>query len=150
MVDKWDLRFLELSKHVASWSKDPSTKVGAVIVNSIDKNPISMGFNGFPVKVSETSPERLERNEKLRWVVHAEANSIANCSKNNGNSKGCTMYVTYFPCSNCAGLIVNAGIARVVCENKPDFNHERWGESWKIAQTIFDEAGVKVEYIHEL
>jgi len=148
-IDKWDLRFNELSKLVGSWSKDESTKVGSVIVNSIDKNPISMGFNGFPTKVVENLPERNKRPVKYLYTVHSEANALINCAKNNQKSKGCTMYVTYYPCSNCAGLIVNAGIIRIVCENKPDFNHERWGESWKIAQIIFDEAGVEVEYINQ-
>jgi dCMP deaminase len=149
MIDKWDLRFIELSRNISCWSRDFSTKVGAVIVNPIDKNPISMGFNGFPSKVNETIAERQERPLKYSFTIHGEANAIINAAKNGQRTKDCVMYVTYYPCCNCAGLIVNAGISRVVCENKPDFNHERWGKSWKIAETIFNEGEVEVEFINE-
>lgn len=142
-MNKWDLRFIELAKHVSTWSKDKSTKVGAVIVNS-DNNPISIGFNGFPAKVDENN-ERIEKREiKYAFTVHGEANSIANAAKNGQKTKDCVMYITFFPCCDCAGLIVNAGIKKIVCENPPDFNHERWGSSWRIAETILNEGNVEI------
>ena len=147
MATNWNLRFGELAKYISSWSKDKSTKVGAVIVNPDDRNPISMGFNGFPSKVNEDIPERHERPLKYSFTVHGEINAIANAAKNGQRTKGCDIYVNFFPCCNCAGAIVNAGIKKVICENKPDFNDERWGENWKISQTILTEGGVEVEYM---
>lgn len=142
---KWDLRFIKIAKEIASWSKD-STKVGCCIVK--DKNPISMGFNGFPTKIDDNVEERHERPLKYLYTVHAEANALVQAAKNGQQTKDCVIYVTLFPCANCAGLIVNAGIIKVVCENKPDFYDERWGENWRIASQIFDEANIIIEYIN--
>ncbi|MFA5207103.1 MAG: dCMP deaminase family protein [Candidatus Paceibacterota bacterium] len=144
-INKWDLRFMSLAKEVASWSKD-TTKVGCCIV--YDKNPISMGFNGFPTKTNDEISERHERPLKYLYTVHSEANGLVQAAKNGQKTEGCTMYVTLFPCSNCAGLIVNAGIVRLVCENKPDLNDERWGENWKISYQIFNEANIIIEFIN--
>jgi len=146
-MNHWDLRFIKLAKHISSWSKDKSTKVGAVIVND-KNNPISMGFNGFPSKIDETIDERHAGLLKYEYTVHGEANAIANAAKNGQKTEGCTMYVTYFPCSTCAGLIVNSGIKKIVCENEPDLNHEKWGEKWKISKIILKEGGVKVNYMN--
>ena len=145
-MDKWDSRFLDISKLVSSWSKDKRTKVGAVIV--CGRNPISFGFNGFPVGCDDNIMERYEAPKKYFWTIHSEANAIIQAAKNGQKTDGCDIYVNLFPCANCAGLIVNAGIKRVFCEAKPDFNHERWGESWKIAHTIFTEAKVEIIYLN--
>lgn len=147
-MNKWDIKFSGLAKYVAEWSKDKSVKVGAVIVNPDDKNPISMGFNGFPSKVNEDILERHERPLKYLYTVHGEINAIANAAKNGQRTKGCDIYVTYFPCSNCAGAIVNAGIKRVFCTEAPDFNNERWGENWKISLTILTEGGIEIIYMN--
>jgi dCMP deaminase len=146
-MDKWKIRFGELAKYIAGWSKDKSTKVAAIIVNPEDKNPISMGFNGFPAKVNEDILERHERPLKYLFTVHGEINAIANAAKNGQKTKNCDMYVNYFPCCNCAGAIVNAGIKKLICENKPNLNDERWGENWKISLIILTEGGVEIEYI---
>lgn len=146
-MNKWDLRFIELTNLVSGWSKDKNTQVGCCIVNN--KNPISMGFNGFPKNVNENISERHERPMKYLFTVHAEINAIVNAAKNGQMTNGCDMFVNYYPCCNCAGAIVNAGIKRVICNNKPDFNHHKWGESWKIASIIFDEAGVEVNYTNQ-
>jgi dCMP deaminase len=145
-MNKWNKRFSELAEHVSSWSKDESTRVGCIIVNPIDNNPISMGYNGFASKVNEDIKERHIRPLKYLYTVHSEANGIANAAKNGQKTKDCVMYVNFFPCCNCAGLIVNAGIIKIYSP-EPDFNHERWGENWKIAYTILNEGGVEIEYI---
>ena len=148
-IGKWNIRFSELAKHVADWSKDTSTKVGAIIVNPEEKNPISMGFNGFPARVNDSILERNERPLKYFYTQHAEINAISNAAKNGGKTMGCEMYVNFFPCSSCAGAIVNAGISRLFCDKKPDYDNEKWGESWKISKTIFDEANIAVIFINE-
>jgi dCMP deaminase len=145
-MDKWDLRFMNLAKETASWSKDLRTKVGSVIVR--DKNPISLGFNGLPVNCNDEIKERFESPQKYMWTIHSEANSLVQAAKHGVKTEGCAMYVTLFPCANCAGLIVNGGIKKLVCENKPNLNDERWGENWKTSLIIFEEGGVEVIYMN--
>jgi dCMP deaminase len=74
-LDKWDVRFLELANHIAQWSKDPSTKVGAVIVRP-DRTICSVGYNGFPRGVDDNEERYMDRPTKYEFVVHAEANAI--------------------------------------------------------------------------
>ncbi|MFW6243349.1 MAG: deoxycytidylate deaminase [bacterium] len=144
---KWDYRFMALADHVSEWSKDKSTKVGAVIVNKSDLNPISIGYNGFPKGIVDDINERHERPLKYEYSVHAEQNAIANAAKNGQTTKECSIYVNFYPCSRCAGLIVNAGIIKVYCKNKPDFNNERWGDIWKISDSILREANIEIIYL---
>lgn len=140
--ERWDKRFLDLAKLVSSWSKDPSSKVGAVVVD--DKNRIvSVGFNGFPMGVEDTE-ERLNKRElKYELIVHAEANAIL-CSPK--SVSGCRIYVyPYLPCSRCAGAIIQSGIKEVVVEDL--LIPERWLENFNLAKTILGEAGVTVRQI---
>jgi dCMP deaminase len=98
MINKWDTRFLDLAALVASWSKDPSTKVGAVIVRP-DRTVASLGYNGFPRGVADTESRYEDRETKYQLVVHAEANAIISAGE---SVKGMTMYGTLFPCCDCA------------------------------------------------
>jgi dCMP deaminase len=109
---KWDLRYGEMAKLIASWSKDPSTQVGAVIVRQ-NKSIASMGFNGFPPGM-EDKPEWLnDRTEKLKRMIHAENNALNYCLHE--NITGSTIYVyPLHPCSVCVQLVINRGIKRVV------------------------------------
>ena len=138
---KWDERFLELAKLVGSWSKDPSTKVGAVIVD--DKNRIvSVGYNGFPRGVEDSEKRLLEREQKYDIIVHAEANALSFANK---PVEGCTLYTFPFqPCSRCAGLIIQSGIKRVVSVVHFD---ERWKKNFSLAQKLFAEANVEMEFL---
>ena len=107
----WDKRFLELAKLVGSWSKDPSTQVGAVIVDK-DKRIVSIGFNGFPKGVEDSEKRLVDREQKYDIIIHAEANALMFAGK---SVEGCTLYTWPFqPCSRCAGLIIQSGIKRVV------------------------------------
>ena len=113
---KWDLRFLDLSKHISSWSKDPSTKVGAVITK--DNKILSVGYNGLPQNVDDDINILNNREEKYKYVIHAEMNAILTCST---SIKDATIYTyPFLPCTNCASMIVQSGIKRVVsleCSN---------------------------------
>ncbi len=141
-MDKWQKRFFDLAALVSTWSKDPSSQVGAVIVDD-KKRIISVGFNGLPIGVEDTN-ERLETRElKYELVVHAEANAILTAQR---SVAGCTIYVhPYLPCSRCAGAIIQAGISRVVVEDRPI--PERWLTNFNLAKSILEEAGVKVDII---
>jgi dCMP deaminase len=137
---KWDLRFLELAKLIGSWSKDPSTQVGAVIVDE-NKRIISVGYNGFPQGVNDD--ERLnDRNTKYNIIVHGEINAILFANK---SVYGCTLYTIPFePCPRCAGLIIQSGIKRVVSYKN---TNSRWEEDFKITRQLFKEAKISLEYI---
>jgi len=110
LINKWDRRFMELALHVAQWSKDPSTKVGAVIVKP-DKRIVSVGYNGFPSGVCDHEERYAERAVKYKFVSHAERNALDNVSQ---DVKGCTLYSTLQPCPECAKSIIQKGIAEVV------------------------------------
>jgi len=110
LINKWDRRFMELALHVAQWSKDPSTKVGAVIVKP-DKRIVSVGYNGFPSGVCDHEERYAERAVKYKFVSHAERNALDNVSQ---DVTGCTLYSTLQPCPDCAKSIIQKGIAEVV------------------------------------
>lgn len=133
----WDDRFLALAEHVAGWSKDPSTKVGAVIV-SPDRRQITIGYNGFPQGIADDG-RLLDREEKYALVVHAELNAILNAPT---RPAGATLYVwPLAPCSACAAAIIQSGIKRVVCLPA---RQDRWAASNHTAFQMFGEAGVEV------
>ena len=140
MMSKWDYRFLDLAKFISGWSKDPSTKVGAVIV---DKNNriVSVGYNGFPKHIEDN--DRLkERDTKYNIIVHGEINAILFANK---SVEGCTLYTyPFMPCPRCAGLIIQSGISRVVSfVNKID----RWEKDFELSRELFHESDVEcVEY----
>ena len=140
-MNKWDKRFLELAEHVAQWSKDPSTKVGAVI--SDDKNRIvSLGYNGFPRGVNDCEEILNDRSKKLPRVLHAEENAILFAQK---DLEGFSLYVFPFqPCSMCSRIIIQSGIKRVIAPEASDELKERWKESMEISQQMFKEAGVEL------
>lgn len=138
---KWDKRFLELAKLVGSWSKDPSTQVGAVIVDE-NNRIVSLGYNGFPRRV-EDNDRLLDREEKYDIIVHAEVNALMFANK---SVERCTLYTWPFqPCSRCAGLIIQSGIKRVVSVVQHD---KRWEKNFKIARQLFDESGIILELIN--
>ena len=140
ILKKWDLRFLEMARNAASWSKDPSTKVGAVIVDD-DKRVISVGYNGFPKGV--TDDERLhDREEKYKMIVHAERNALLFANK---DVKNCSIYTyPFMPCSVCAGMVIQAGIKRVVTVKN---NNDRWQKDFVVSRQMFKESEIDlIEY----
>jgi len=135
---KWHLRYLQLAKLVASWSKDPSTKCGAVIVNA-NNEIVSTGFNGFPRGISDNDKWLTDRNTKLMMMVHAEANAILFAKTPLDN---CTIYTwPMHACSQCAAMIIQSGIKHHVTIDNPI---DRWDASHKIAEVMFNEAKLDV------
>lgn len=136
MVDKWLRRFLDHASHIAGWSKDPSTKVGAIAVDD-SRVVLETGFNGLPRGVSDL-PERMERPAKYLWTAHAEENLVAQAAR--PRLKGSTVYVTHLCCNSCARMLVNAGVKKVVCGNGTTSMPV---EQFEIALAMFAEAGVE-------
>ena len=141
-LSKWDYRFLDLAKHIGTWSKDPSTQVGAVIADTRHRI-ISMGFNGFPQGVDDTQERLQDRETKLMLTQHAEVNALAFASR---QVDGCTAYVWPFPpCTQCAGALIQAGITRIVAPEVDEKAH-RWGDHFALAREMYQEAGVVVDW----
>jgi dCMP deaminase len=133
-VSKWADRFLALAEHIAEWSYDPSTKVGAVIVDNKHR-VISMGYNGFPRGVRDLSRRYADKETKHLYVCHAERNALDNAPM---SVEGCTMYVALLPCNECAKSIIQNGISKVITY-KPD-REDKF--NWEVTRTMFREAGV--------
>lgn len=143
MSIKWDQRFLNLAQHIAFWSKDPSTQVGCVVVDP-RRVVVGMGYNGFPRGVGDHVERLNDRPLKYQMVQHAEANAVLNAS---ASVRGATAYVTHPCCANCAGLLIQAGVLRVVTKKPEAGLAERFRESFSTARTMFDEAGVSYHEI---
>lgn len=138
IMDKWDNRFIELAQHIAGWSKDPSTKVGAVIVDE-DRRIVSVGYNGFPAGVEDYASRYDDREIKYEMIIHGEINAILFANK---DLKGCTLYTWPFqPCSRCASIVVQKGISRVVSRVN---NDPRWEKSFNLSSKIFMEANTEL------
>lgn len=144
--DWWDRYFLALAKQVSTASKDPSTKVGAVLVQG--NRVVGMGYNGFPVGVDDSEERYNNRDLKLAMVCHAETNAIIMAGD---KAKGTTLYVWpsfMLPpiCNECAKIAIQAGIAAVVGfvvdESRLNERQLRWKESIEISRIMCDEAGV--------
>lgn len=138
-IPKWDRRFLKLAREISTWSKDPSTQVGAVLVDPFNR-VISVGYNGFPVGVPD-DPEMLnEREVKLACTIHAEENALLFSSGKQVH--GSILYVyPFMPCGPCAAKIVQAGVAEVVslkCKDPDRF--DRWRELFLMAEWVLGNA----------
>jgi dCMP deaminase len=140
-LDKWDDRFLSVAKIAAGWSKDPNAKVGAVLVN--DRRAIvAVSYNGFPIKVEDSEDRLADKDTKNEMVIHAEQNAVISAGH---EARGGTMYVVGKPiCPRCAGTLIQAGVARVVCSMPKDGTDSRWDKLGKISVEMFDEAGVQI------
>ena len=141
-LNKWDKRYLALAKEVASWSKDPSTQVGAVTVGN-KKEVLSQGFNGFPRGIVDSEDRYNNRETKYKYVVHAEMNAIYNATYSGVSLDGAVLYVYGLPiCSECAKGIIQVGIKKVIIEKSKELDN--WNESVALSQEMFEEAGVEL------
>lgn len=142
---KWDIRFLTLAEHIAQWSKDPSSKIGAVIANG--KDFISLGYNGFPKCVHDFDSRYKDREIKYGFIVHAEVNA---CLQAGRRANGATLYISpaiMSPpvCNECAKVVIQSGIKRIVswkCETP-----ERWEGAALLANLMLREAGITVDLL---
>lgn len=142
-MNKWDRRWLRMAREVSTWSKDPSTKVGAII--AFGKEFTALGYNGFPESIKDDE-RLLNREEKLDRIIHAEMNAILKTDK---NLNFCTLY-TYpmMPCHKCTGIIIETGITKVVTIK---YKGGKWEESFRKTRSYLREANIElVEVDHEL
>lgn len=145
-MTRWDHKWMELLYHIAVWSKDPNTKVASVIIGS-RQEVLAIGYNGFPRGIDDNHPEKYERPLKYTWTEHAERNAIYNAAARGISLEGSTMYITQFPCADCARGIIQSGISKLVC---PDYDPESYNHTAvhksQEAEAMLKEAGVEIEY----
>ncbi len=145
MSNKWDERYLALAKQISQWSKDPSTKIGAIAVGEKGQ-VLAQGFNGFPRGIDDSDDRYYNKETKYKYVVHAEMNVIFNATYNGVSLDGATLYITGLPaCSDCAKGIIQVGIKRVVMEKTELPEH--WQDSCKFTEKLFQESGVEYVFI---
>ena len=140
----WDTRWMNIAKEVATWSKDHHRQVGAVIVRD-RKEMVVHGYNGFPKKVNDHVEDRYTRPIKYKWMIHAEKNALLK----SGNVEGCTIYSTCFPCAQCAGAIVQKGIACVVAP-RPNWDDPTLADDFRVAAEMFNEVGVEIRFVEDI
>ena len=141
-VESWDATFLGLAERFARRSKDPSTKVGCVIVGP-DREVRSMGYNGLPRGVEDLA-ERMERPAKYLWTSHAEENAVAQAARIGVSLKECTAYVTHFPCARCARAMIQAGIIAVKFGNGTT---NMPSDEFEVANRMLTESNIKPEQV---
>jgi len=142
LFSKWDLRFLELAKHISEWSKD-KTKVGAVL--SKGKEVVKVGFNGLPKSVRDEETILQNRDLKLKLILHAEENILARAHEDITDYQITTYPI--LPCSKCASQLIQRGITKVVA---PVCKIDRWQESIELGKSIMLEAGVDIFEIEQI
>lgn len=141
---KWDNRFMDMAKMVATWSKDPSSQIGAVAVND-ERRILATGYNGFPKGIDDSEKRLNNRAEKYLRIVHAEMNALMNALYSGVTLRDATLYVYGLPvCSSCAKCVIQSGIKRVVI---PAYNNTpgNWQKIWDTESLpMFKEANVLV------
>ena len=142
MSDKWDMRFLDLATHISEWSKDPSTKVGCVVVGP-DREIRSTGFNGFPRGILDSDDRLTDRDLKYPLICHAEENAIIHAARIGLALKGCTAYVTWPPCTRCARSLIQAGISEIVIPSGLEIP-DRWKTDFETSMGLLREAEVLI------
>ena len=149
---RWDNHFLHLCLDHARMSKDPSTKIGAVIVGP-DREIRSAGFNGFPRGIADDLCRLQNRETKLQLMVHGEMNAILAAARVGIPLKDCTMYIAAMsgtvdsvwggpPCIRCTVEIIPAGITRII--SRPFKNvPSRWKQDLQLSRFFLTEAGIE-------
>lgn len=145
----WDVWFMGMVYDTARKSKDPSTKIGAVIVK--EKRPILFGFNGIPQKLKDL-PERMVRPIKYKWFEHGERNAIYCGARFGIATEGTTLYTQSTPCMDCGRGVINAGISKVVVHHQTEelfSHHPQWASDCKMTKEMFAEAGIELVILNK-
>lgn len=151
MSERWDRHFLGMALYHSRLSKDPSTRVGSVIIGP-DREILSGGFNGFPRGIADTQERLQDRDTKLKLVVHAEMNALLAAARTGMRLKGCTLYLACTddsgmiwggpPCTRCTVEIIQVGISEVV-SHPIKTTPSRWHADLETAMQLLKEAGIK-------
>lgn len=138
-------RLVSLTNDFNLLSQDSDTKVSCVIVRTENNEMISFGVNKFPNGCT-VSDDRLKRPDKYNWMIHAEEYAISYAAKNGIKLDGSTMYLNWFPCARCAGLIINSGIKELICDISRE-RDKKYEKEFKISEQKLIEGGVSIKRI---
>lgn len=143
----WDTYFFRMAMLVSQKSKDPSTKVGCVIIGP-DREVRATGFNGLPRGVADKPERYADRDFKYPMIVHAETNAVFHAARIGVSLKDCVAYTLRPPCSRCAGALIQAGVVHVMTLEPPLewTTSPEWGQDMTIAQLMLEEAKVQLSY----
>lgn len=146
------IKYYQLVKIMANlFSKDNSTKVGALFIAPVTHEILTLGYNGMPRGVNEKDSTRWERPQKYEYTEHAERNAIYNAARTGTSLINSICVVTLFPCSDCARGIIQSGAKMVISLDPFKVNDEetikRWGDKWTLSQNMLEEADVKIYYL---
>ena len=133
---------MKLATHISEWSKDPSTKVGCVVVGP-DREIRSTGFNGFPRGIQDSDDRLTNRDLKYPLICHAEENAIMHAARIGLALKGCTAYVTWPPCTRCARSLIQAGVSEIVIPSGLEIP-DRWRDDFEMSMGLLREAEVTI------
>lgn len=140
----WDERYMSLAAFIGTWSKDQSRKVGCVI-SGPSYEVRSIGYNGFPRGIREAPRSRRLPPDKYFWTEHAERNAIYLAARSGTPLYGCTLYVPWFPCTDCARAILQVGIARLVAI-RPKGMDPQWDLQFRYARAMLNEARIPITW----
>ena len=141
-INKWDLRFLEMARLVSTWSRDPSTQTGAVIVRP-NKSVAGVGFNGFPQNMPDAPELYANRDEKYSRIVHCEMNALMFAKDD--SVQGYTLYThPFMSCDRCFVHMLQAGITRFVAPQATEEQLTRWAPAFERVRRYATEAGVEL------
>ena len=144
MITKWDYRFLEIAWVISQWSKDPSTKVGAVIVDS-NRRIVSTGFNGFARGLTD-DVSSMPRERKLLRTIHAEENALLFSHR---SVQSCVIYITHIPCAKCCSNLIQAGIVRIVVPAQRAEFLDRWKDDIFETRCMVNESRIQLDILEE-
>lgn len=149
MSNNWTQNYFNLAKQVSTWSKDPSTRVGAVAVGARGQI-LSQGYNGFPRGIDDSDVRLNDREQKYKYIVHAEQNCIYNATLNGVSLAGSDLYIWGLPlCSECAKGVIQVGVKRVfMCY--PSYVDNKWKDSFETTKNMLKEAGVEYMYYENI
>lgn len=145
LYPSYDIRYMRLAREIATWSKDPSTKVGAVAISQNNNIVLSQGYNGFPRGMDDDWRLYI-KSEKYEYIVHAELNMIYNAADNGVSLKGSSVYIYGLPCCHkCAIALAQSGVSNVVmCSTKTT----KWDISFEKSKDIFNEVGITYSFVN--
>jgi dCMP deaminase len=135
--------YLTLAYAVSLKSKDPSTKVGCIMVDAERGDVLAQGYNGFPRKWPDETINSMERAEKYALIIHAEQNTVANAAARSAALNGSIAYITHHPCSDCTKLIIQAGVKEVHFVVPEPELRKRWQDSFELSIKMMDMVGVR-------
>ena len=149
-LPSWDVSFMKHVYLCAERSKDPRTKIGAVLVK--DKRIISGGYNGFPIGVLDLSDRYNDRETKYKFIVHAEHNCVLTAAKLGISTLNTTLFSQGIPCCDCSKSLIQGGVKEIVVhkqwqEYERQFNWKKWIDSSKISEIMFNETGIKIRIL---